>query len=381
VSKSNAQKRQSLLINNANSFSSTENKRDYRYERRAALQTISGHTRLKRCGRIGLGQVSIGLTGNSAHFSKLETCGNVWLCPVCSAKILTKRQLEISEAIAEWANQGNHFVFETLTVAHPGWMTLAAARKAAFTAFAKTNGGRFAELHKSHGQRGYFKVAEITCGSNGWHVHIHILRFIDKWLDSAELADWHSQVFAKWADTLESLGHARPQAKYQDVQQLNIEDDFSGYFTKSFDNPRDMAKALKSPSQRGKTPWELLDVALADPDSPELELWREFERSTFRMHQISWARGFRKSLGLGDTKPDADVASETDGEYQPILIIDSNSVSRLGAMGRLASRALRMIERGDIVGSLTILSEYRITGWLTEFGEKLLQAQLDDDPG
>jgi hypothetical protein len=50
-------------------------------------------------------------------------------------------------------------------------------------------------------------------------------------------------------------------------------------------------------------------------------------------------------------------------------------------MGRLASRALRMIERGDIVGSLTILSEYRITGWLTEFGEKLLQAQLDDDPG
>ena len=37
-----------------------------------------------------------------AHYAGLTTCGSIWACPVCSAKIRNTRALEISAATAAW---------------------------------------------------------------------------------------------------------------------------------------------------------------------------------------------------------------------------------------------------------------------------------------
>ena len=44
--------------------------------------------RQRDCGAVPIGsQVEIRIKDGSAYYCGLETCGNVWLCPVCSAKI------------------------------------------------------------------------------------------------------------------------------------------------------------------------------------------------------------------------------------------------------------------------------------------------------
>jgi hypothetical protein len=57
--------------------------------------------RQRNCGVAPVGsQVEIRIKDGSAYYSGLETCGNVWLCPVCSAKIHHRRASELRDALA-----------------------------------------------------------------------------------------------------------------------------------------------------------------------------------------------------------------------------------------------------------------------------------------
>ena len=48
--------------------------------------------RQRDCGAVPIGdQVQIRAKDGAAYYAGLETCGNVWLCPVCSAKIHHRR--------------------------------------------------------------------------------------------------------------------------------------------------------------------------------------------------------------------------------------------------------------------------------------------------
>ena len=59
--------------------------------------------RQRNCGAVPVGdQVEIRIKDGSAYYCGLETCGNVWLCPVCSAKIHHRRAAELREALATW---------------------------------------------------------------------------------------------------------------------------------------------------------------------------------------------------------------------------------------------------------------------------------------
>ena len=58
-----------------------------------------------------------------AHYAGLTTCGSIWACPVCSAKIRT-RATEISEATAAWDRAGNSVYMITFTTPHDMGMKL-----------------------------------------------------------------------------------------------------------------------------------------------------------------------------------------------------------------------------------------------------------------
>ena len=68
-----------------------------------------GHTeRQRNCGAVPIGdQVEIRIKDGSAYYCGLETCGNVWLCPVCSAKIHHRRAAELRETLATWNQPGS----------------------------------------------------------------------------------------------------------------------------------------------------------------------------------------------------------------------------------------------------------------------------------
>lgn len=372
----------STLFSNADTTSQTEiNKRDFRYERRSQIQSFSRRERIKRCGKVAVGQVEIGLTGQVAHFRNLETCGNVWLCSVCSAKVLSARGNEISAAIQKWTDLGKPFVFQTLTMSHKSSLSFGEVREAAFKAFAKTNTGRFATIHKDFGQEGYLKVVEVTVGPNGWHLHFHVLRFINEWLPADKAQDWEDKIFEKWGSSLVSMGLKAPKKEYQDFQQVVVAEDIDGYFTKSYDNPREMASStLKSPSG-GRTTWDLIPEALVNPGSVERSLWLEFEAASSGMRQISWARGFRKSLDLGEAATDEELAAETNETFVALIHVDNKDAALLGNMGRVTSRMLRLIENGDLLGACSLLAEHGINIWLTDAGAEFIASSTDPPSG
>lgn len=81
--------------------------------------------RVRSCGR-GLAAGSDGVQlrvstsehGTRAAYAGLSTCGSVWACPHCSAKILSGRQDEIATAVRRWRENGGRVAFFTYTVRH-----------------------------------------------------------------------------------------------------------------------------------------------------------------------------------------------------------------------------------------------------------------------
>ena len=56
----------------------------------------------------------------TAHYSGLQTCGSVWSCPICAAKITERRRLEVQDAINQHRQAGDEVQLLTLTTPWPG---------------------------------------------------------------------------------------------------------------------------------------------------------------------------------------------------------------------------------------------------------------------
>jgi hypothetical protein len=64
--------------------------------------------RQRNCGAVPVGDhVEIRIKDGTAYYCGLETCGNLWLCPVCSAKIHHRRATELREALTAWSDTGH----------------------------------------------------------------------------------------------------------------------------------------------------------------------------------------------------------------------------------------------------------------------------------
>ena len=75
--------------------------------------------RQRNCGAVPVGdRVEIRIKDGSAYYCGLETCGNVWLCPVCSAKIHHRRAAELRDALTTSEASGHAASLVTITVPH-----------------------------------------------------------------------------------------------------------------------------------------------------------------------------------------------------------------------------------------------------------------------
>jgi hypothetical protein len=134
--------------------------------------------RQRNCGVVPVGsQVEIRMKDGSAYYCGLETCGNVWLCPVCSAKIHHRRATELSDALATWGASGHAASLVTITVPldlDDPLSTLVSAERAAWKRV--TAGAGWQRLKRCFGIAGYIMALEFTWGDkNGWHPHYHVL--------------------------------------------------------------------------------------------------------------------------------------------------------------------------------------------------------------
>ena len=303
-----------------------------RHRARRILWAESSLERVRGCGYSGVspeGGVGVKVTGTvsagdrTAGFSGVATCGSVWACPVCSAKIAARRQQEIEQAITAWQAQGGRVVLVTLTMRHARGMRLKTLWDSLSYAWGRVTSGRgWKDDQAVYGVEGWCRVVEATHGENGWHVHVHALLFVSP----ALLGDWQGlgdRIFARWQDGLwrRSLDAVAAFGGL-DVREVTARDASGArlgeYFVKSLYRRGTPAGAAwevaggmgKAARGRNRTPFEYLRSVVEDADADALDVWHEWEQESRNRRQLTWSQGFRDRVQLEIEQTDAEIAEQ-----------------------------------------------------------------------
>src|SRR3954471_20842983 len=150
---------------------------------RHQVRRVTSVSRLRDCGAKtvnGLGGPILRVSGTDedrvAGYAGLVTCGSVWACPVCAAKIAAGRAEELSQVMRKVLESGGSASLVTLTMRHHAGQKLEQLWKALSYAWERvTSGKHWMADQVAGGMLGWVRVVETTHGQNGWHLHIHAL--------------------------------------------------------------------------------------------------------------------------------------------------------------------------------------------------------------
>lgn len=314
---------QRRLGNTANNYAGPD-VRAARHGARAWLWRNSSLPRIKACGRYRTGDaVHLEQGEHGGRLSGLQHCGSVWSCPVCSARIQAERSRELADVIENHHDRGGHVAMLTLTMRHNArqslqalWGPLGAAWNIATAQNHPVRAARAAA-----GVMGFMRTVEATHGRNGWHLHIHALVFLEPGADLEQLGELDEVIAAGWIGALTRKGMPAPtRAHGCELRLLELgaaRAEVSRYFAKaSYLGERAAAKraagevtqtSTKAAGYGNKTPWQLLDDAIAG-DQRARRLWSEWETVSRGRRCHTWSRGLRRALQLDDELTDEELA-------------------------------------------------------------------------
>lgn len=275
---------------------------------------------------VGTVQVRVDHARNKAIFSGLESCSNVWACPICSGLITEERRHDLQAAIDAWTKQGGEVYLMTLTLPHiradnlSGLIALASEASKRFKQ-SKT----FRAVMEQAGRIGNVRATECTWGSwHGWHPHYHELIFARK--DQLPLLE---QLRAAWVAALLKSG-AADAAQLNDINLHSFDvrgGDFAAEYVAKFGHEasfkskleagatwgaaREMVKGQSkvAHTMRGSTPFTLL-VHAERGDDQAAALFREFYWAFKGRRQLTWSPGLRARLGVGEEKADEEITAQ-----------------------------------------------------------------------
>lgn len=287
-------------------------------------------SRTDKCLRLRQGSKQIQVWQSIEHkttsYSGLQTCGSVWACPVCSAKIAERRRVEIIAAMAAHKAAGGVVNMLTLTAPHQRSDKLGELlekQAVALKFFFKDWSVK--KVFKEMGVVGQIRALEVTHGrlsasNNGWHPHYHILQFAGLGgdlvaFDRVQMLDWSMRLYPRWAACCVRAGLGEPSAAHgikldngskaaKYVSKWGLEDEMTKGHTK---------KAL-----HGETPFDFLRAYLADPkDKQAGALFKEFAETFKGKRQLHWSAGLKKRYAIGEAT-DEEIAVQMD-DYAVML--------------------------------------------------------------
>lgn len=273
--------------------------------------------RVSKCMYVNHGDVGVmrSIAHGTSHYKGLTTCGSVWACPVCAAKIQERRRAEIVKAI-DWAKQvGLTPVMVTFTFPHQSFHRLSDMLARQADAFKMLRKGRsWDKLKESIGYAGLIRSLEVTHGENGWHPHTHELWFLKtpEALSGARLT-------VLWGNACRKAGlltedPVQLAAFNRHSVDVRIADDTASEYLAKQDNSRawgvadEIAKATsKAGRKSGVHPHHFL-VRHAEGDR---ELYIEYIEAMKGKRQIFWSRGLKANVGVDDVS-DEEIAESTE---------------------------------------------------------------------
>lgn len=334
----------SIANNSSQSAPTAADVRKHRYDQRRKMRGgLTTLSRISNCGSSPTGSaVSIVKSpSGTASFSGLQTCSSVHACPVCSSKIMASRQKELKRAAEKWGKKGKSLGLLTLTMRHKRGDSLKTLWDALSKAWTSVSSGSGWVSDKStFGIGAFIRAVELTRSeTNGWHVHLHVLMFLDHSLDEHESALLFARIFARWETSLVKNGLEAPLTKAQDFRIVqDAPTAMAEYLAKAVSLPKwgiseEMTRSdIKKGRGNHRTPWQILADAL-EGDTESVKLWRDYEQISRGRRALTWSSGLRDSLGLEDEKTDAQLAAEDPMEKNPesevVAILDLPEWRRL----------------------------------------------------
>lgn len=259
-----------------------------------------------------------------AHFSNLQTCGLIWVCPLCAAKISERRRQELTAGTDFWHDLGHDVFLVTFTMRHDSGDSLADLLRDMNGAYRKVKSGRVWErIAKKFRIAGSVTAHEITYGQgSGFHPHKHVLFFSQGKLTRLEQFEIWFIFTHRWQSKLADFGRDASDLVGVDVQVGY--GDISEYVTKW----GLVEEVTKAPSKQGKSknaakhfsPFQLLD--LVKQGSPWAgPKFLEYAGATKGKNQLTWSPGLHALLGLGQEMTDEEVAAKEEERAETLCTL------------------------------------------------------------
>lgn len=265
-----------------------------------------------------------------AFFEGLQTCGNVWTCPVCAAKVQERRRLEIAQGMEYFYSVGGRqSVMVTFTFPHKKLMKLKdllTKQAEAFKFFRK--GKQWDKFKDKCSFEGLIRSLEVTYGQNGWHPHTHELWFVDDSIDQKEFLEF---IKKRWLACCVRSG----LVDETDKKQVKAFDDYavdvkfnckaSDYLAKTDhkDNlksywgaDREIAKASSKTSKKEGKGMHPFQLAIDN----KKDLFIEYVEAIRGKAQLFWSRGLKNKVGIVE-KTDEELAEEKNDNAEIVEMI------------------------------------------------------------
>jgi hypothetical protein len=169
-----------------------------REELREFGSRLSDDWELKTCGL----KIRKGRVGSAAEILEVtKSCRRKWLCPPCGYTARWKEAAKLERRQRGWTAQGGAVAFLTLTQSHDlseGLALLWDRMEDGWAALVRGSG--WTADKRIYGVRGYVRITEVVYSpSTGWHVHFHVILFLDGELDQPRMEGLRASVAKRFA--------------------------------------------------------------------------------------------------------------------------------------------------------------------------------------
>lgn len=294
------------------------------------------------------------------HYEGLQTCGSVWSCPCCGARISETRRDEMNRLLSWARSQGYRVMMLTLTARHGREDDLAELLERM-----KDAKQRWAR-HRAYSRIKPDMIGSVTAtevtggGAHGWHPHFHVIVILDGDVDLTPLQD-------AWLASLRGAGLDGAGAAFQ-AQGA----DAAGNYIAKWGAAEELtlSQRKKGRGRTGRTPAQLLAASCDEGDRVAGHLWAEYATVFHGRRQLVWSRGLKALAGVGEVDDqEAAQDQQQDGQVETARANIPHQVWRDDVAARRADRRAELLDRAEEVGpdqAATELTAGHVPGELIE---------------
>jgi len=268
---------------------------------------------------------------HGSYFGNIITCGSVWHCPVCAAKVAEERRREIAHIVTACQVAGCNAFMLTFTQGHRGFHEPRPLRQGLSRRWRRMLAGKaWQEIRETCFIAGFCRALEVTHGKNGWHPHLHILVFFGPTASSREIGRALSWLTARWVRYTLADGYECSESA-QDLRNVTVAGAAGDYVTK-FGVDWEMSHAHLKKGRGGRSPFQILADYVSIGWVPDADLFKQYALAFKGARQLTWSGRIRKMFPEAIENMTREIYRK-DHTARPVCIITDDTMRDIDGAG------------------------------------------------